>query len=311
MPSPVTYNSIRRLVADVTNEPGVKKRRDFSTKLKLQLSDENVLKRLVAEATVERTNWPEEDSIAARKCRALSGMWASVFQAVINMVRKNTSNTKVKLVMEDVTLPLELLAAFEKANAIMNDPSVAIPLLPRKSVRYLLKFILDFLAMEETSPVHLDLLTALERVCAGEDFVCFFKYHYDFERIVSELLEFLNPDVAAKNIELFQGAAKALHALTKTASALGIQMHLFANGIHGIITDYVSVCLTNSDQRLQQEIHAYLYSILADTIYQHPDYCMASMKHSGATLLEHVRMIYPTTSSMVKQALNGFLLSYL
>lgn len=313
MSSPVTYNNIRRLVADVTSESGVKRRREYSMRLKEQLSDEYVLKKLVAEATPGGSNWPEEDSIAARKCRALSGLWVSVFQAVINMVRTNASNSKVKLVMEDVKLPLDLLAAYEKAVGIMKDPSVAIPLLSKKSVRSILKYILDFLAMDETGPVHLDLLKALERLCDGEEFVGFFQYHHDFERIVSELLHFLDPGVEAKNINLFQEAAKALHSLIRTTRALGIQMHLFANGILTIITNFYSIFLRDADRSLgsQHDIHIYLYSTVANIIYQHPDYCLAPMKHFGAKLLRHVGKIYPHADAVVKEALNRFLLSYL
>ena len=310
MPSPVTYNSIRRLITDVTTETGVKKRREYSTNLKLQLSDDKVLKRLVAEATVEEMNWPEEDSIAARKCRALSGMWSSVFHAVINMVRNNASNTKVKLLMEDVKLPLDLLAAYEKAALIMHDPSVAIPLLPGKYVCYLLHYILDFLAMEETGPVHLDLLMALQRLCDSKDFVGFFESHRDFERVVTELKPFLAAEVETKSINIFQEATKALCTLTKTASALGIQMHLFANGIFAMITDYVSDSLAHPGRSLGVH-HVYLYSSLADIIYQHPDYCMASMKLSGAKFLRHVGRIYSASTTMAKHALNRFLLSYL
>jgi hypothetical protein len=313
MSNPVTYNNIRRLVSDVTTETGARRRRDVSMRLKEHLSDEYVLKKLVAEATPETSNWPEEDSISARKCRALSGMWVSVFQAVINMVRTNASNSKVKLVMEDVKLPLDLLAAFEKAGGIMKDPSVAIPLLPKKSVRNILKYILDFLAMTETGAVHVDLLKALERLCGIEEFVDFFKYHQDFEMIVSKLLEFLDPDVKLKTLSLLQGAAKALHALTRTTRALGIQMHLFANGILAAITKYYSTFLNDEDRSLgpQHDVHAYLYSAVADIVYQHPEYCLTPMRHCGAKLLKHIGKIYPNASSVVKEALNRFLLSYL
>jgi len=313
MSTPVTYNTIRRLVADLTSETGVKRRRDYSMRLKDQLSDEYVLKKLVLEATPERSNWPEEDSITARKCRALSSMWVSVFQAVINMVRTNSTNSKVRLIMEDVRLPLDLLGAYEKASVIMKDPSVAIPLLPKKSVRNILKYILEFLAMDGTCSVHLDLLKALERLCDGEEFLGFFQYHHDYEKIISELIQFLDPDIGTRNGDLFQAAAKVLRALTKTSRALGIQMHLFANGILGIVTKYYSSCLQDTERSFgsQHEVHSYLYCTVADIIYQHPDYCLAAMTRFGTRLMRYALKIYASGSSVVKEGLNKFFLSYL
>lgn len=313
MSPPVNYTKIRRLVSDIGNETGVKRRRDHSMRLKEKLSDEYVLKQLVEEATPETSNWPEEDSIAARKSRALSSMWVSVFQAVITMVRTNMSNVKVKLAMDEVKLPLDLLAAFEKASAIMKDPSVAIPLLPRKSVRNLLEYILDSLAMDQTKPVRLDLLKGLERVCDNQEFVGFFKHPQDFEAIVGEVLRFLDTEDEAANTDMTQTAAKVLYTLTKTVRALGIEIYIFVNAILDVVTKYYAACLKDEDRVLgsQHDVHTYLFGAVTNVIYQHPDYCLTPIKKRGSKLLKAVVKFYPPSVSFVKEALNKFLLSYL
>jgi hypothetical protein len=308
-----TYDYIRRLATELRQETRVKARRELGASLYNKLKDENVLRKLAVEATPEKSNWPEEDSIAAKRCRALSVVWTSVIQGAINVAQSIVAGKKVKLTEHDVTLPYNLLVACEKSNDVIGDPSVSIPMLSKKTVRSLLKFCLEFLDDEAVNVARRNLVEMLSFLCSKTDFVGIFKYHQDFTSILGELSIHLTPEVEQQDVMLFNEAAKALDNLFSTTKLLKIQMHMFINDTLKLIYAFCKSYLDDQTKTIRSQAPAlpHLFNTVASILRAHPDHSIGPMKRYGRSILRYARKCYPSAKSPGKEALNSYLLSHL
>lgn len=309
-----TYDEIRRLANDLRHETRVKARREVGIKLYDKLKNELILTKLATEATPERTNWPEEDSVIAKRCRALSGVWVSVIQGAMNVAQSIVAGKKVKLTEHDVHLPYHLLLACEKSKPIIWDDSVAIPMLPRKTVRGLLKYCLELLENDEVSFSHVKLMEMLGSLCSKPEYVGVFKHHQDFSYILSEISFRLTPEVEERHSSLFAAAAKALESLFTTTSLLGIEMHIFVSSTLELLSGYCKSFLDNQATKVirpQSPELVHLFLTVAIMLRAHPDHAMAPMKRFGRPVLRFARKCYANSKSPVKEALNSYLLAHM
>lgn len=309
-----TYNEIRRLTNDLRTETKVKARRDLGMVLLNKLKNETILRKLLVEATPESTNWPEEDSVAAKRCRALSGMWSQIVMGAINIAESIVAAKKVKLTDHDVQLPYRLLLACDKSNEILGDPSVSIPLLAKKAVRSLLKYCLAFLNDEEAVTVgRLELLEMLSYLCSKAEYVGVFKYHNDFACILDEVLDYLTAEVEEENLAFFNEAAKALDNLFTTTKRLGIEMHIFFDDTFRVVSLLFKSYLDDPKKPLRPQAKAlpHLYNTITSMIYFHPDYSIGPVKRFGRSILRHARKCYSKAVTPLKESLHSFLLAHL
>lgn len=309
-----TYGEIRRLADDLRKETRVRARRDLGIALHNRLKDETTLRKLAVEATPDETNWPEEDSVAARRSRALSGMWSAVVQGAINVPESILAAKKVKLTEHDVKLPYQMLVACDKSKEILADPSIAIPMLSRKTVRGLMKYSLAFLGDDEAVTVgRHELLKTLTLLCSRSEYVGSFKYHNDFASILEELNAYLSHEVADEHPPYFEEAAEALANLFSTTECLGIQMHIFINDTTHRISAVIESYLNDPRKmdRPQSPALLHLYRTLASMLSTHPDHSVGPMTRFGRSIIRHARKCYPKARNAFKTSLNSFLLALL
>ena len=308
-----TYNEIRRLIDELRKETKVKARRELGSALYNKLKNENVLRKLAVEATPSKSNWPDEDSIVAKRYRAISLVWSSAIQGAIHVTQSIINGKKVKLTEEDIALPYNLLLASDKANEILGDPSVAIPILPKKMVRSLLKYCLELLSDDNITIGRLKLLEMLSFLCSKPDHVGVFKHHHDVANILGELFTYLTGDVEDKNVELFIEAAKALDFLISSAKVLGIEIHIFVDSTISTIAAFFKVYLVGHNKPIRHQAPSLppLYNTIANILYMHPDHAIGPIKRHGRTLLRHAKKCYANAKSPCKEALNSYIAAHL
>ncbi len=308
-----TYDEIRKLTNELRNETKVKARRDLGTTLYNKLKNENTLRKLAIEATPKTSNWPDEDSIAAKRCRALSLVWTSVIQGAVHATQSIVAGGKVKLTEQDVTLPYNLLIACDKANEVLGKPNVSIPTLPKRLVRNLLKYCLELLSDQDIIVARLKLLEMLNFLCSKPDYVGAFKYHNDFAGTLGELFVHLTPEVEEKNVFFFNEAAKALDNLLSTSRQLGIQMHVFINDIMASVSAFCKSYAMNQKKFIRPQAPAlpHLYNVISNILLAHPDHSIGPMKRFGRSMLRHAKHCYPNAKSPLKEALNSYIAAHL
>lgn len=313
-----TYDEIRRLASQLRKETKVRVRRELGKSIHDKLKNENVLRKLAVEATPQSTSWPDEDSVAAKRCRALSGMWTSVIQGAIYVAQSVAAGKKVKATEHDILLPYHLLLACDQSKDILEDESVSIPLLPPKMVRALLKHCLNFLTQEDVFNVAgLQLLDMLAFLCSKPYYVGYFKYSDDFSDILGELFVHLKAETEEEKYSSFHKAAKALDNLYATTRLLGFEMHIFVTDTINTISTWCKSCL-EADQdgqrkplRPQAPAFPHLYNTVACILYTHPEHAIGPMKQSGRSILRYCKKCYPNAKSPSKESLNSFLLAHL
>jgi hypothetical protein len=220
---------------------------------------------------------------------------------------------RTPLSRRDIALPYNLLLASDKANEILGEPSVAIPILPKKIVRSLLKYSLELLADDSIMIGRLKLLEMLSFLCSKADFVGVFKHHHDVANILGELFTYLTADMEDKNVESFNEAAKALDSLVSSAKNLGIEIHIFADSIISTIAAFFKVYLVGHNKPIRHQAPSlpHLYNTIANILYMHPDHAISPMKRHGRTLLRHAKKCYANSKSPCKEALNSYIAAHL
>jgi hypothetical protein len=307
-----TYDQIRKLATQLQQETKVKARREIGEKLHGLLSKEDVRRRLAMEATPARTR-PDDDSVAATRCRALSQLWTVIIHGAISVAQSNgTGKSKSKRTLEDVTLPKRLLVCCDKPDEAFDNDGLGIPKLNRKTVRNILKYCLSMLEDEDaTALAEIELLDMLNHMCSRVEYVGYFKYHSDFSNILDELSHRLTSEVEEENQNSFFHAAKAFDSLFGTCKNLGIQMHFYLSDSMEIISAWCKGHIHGNTVKPTSNVLPHFYSAMASFLYSHPEHAIGPMKRHGRPILSYCKRCYPSAAGVNKDALNNYLLAHL
>eukprot|EP00934_Nitzschia_sp_Nitz4_P002999 Nitzschia sp. Nitz4//scaffold58_size112336//77092//87879//NITZ4_004044-RA/size112336-snap-gene-0.158-mRNA-1//1//CDS//3329555022//2989//frame0 len=313
-----TYNEIRRLASQLRSETRVRSRRELGVSLLAKLKNDQILRQLAQEATPRSTKWPDEDSVAARRCRKLSGMWTSVIHSTIYVAVSLGSTKKIKVTEHDVLLPYQLLLACDRAKEFSGVESVSIPLLSQKVVCNLLKYCLDFLERDDIVQIAgLSLLDMLTVLCSKPQYLGQFQYRQDCSRVLDILYSFLSVESDKKTPTLFQKAAKTLEQFYATLKTMGLDMYPFLERTMRVISFWCNYCLEAEENGQRKSRHAQTHAsshLLLTVTYilqSYPDHSVAPMRRYGLVFFRFCRKVYPNARAQSKDVLNQYLLDHL
>lgn len=306
------YEKIKRLANELRTETRLRARREKGEQLLELLNKSEIRRRLALEATPKRVG-PDDPSIAASRCGALSMLWSVVLMNAISVVRSfQSSKSNAKLQLDDIKLPYFLLIACDSPDETFDDAGLDIPKLSKKTVRSVLTYCLSMLADEKAVELgELQMLHMLNHLCSRNHHVGFFAPK-NFQAIFEEISQRLDEETEREDPVVFAAAAQVLESLFQSCRTLDIEMNPFISGSIEIIADWCRRKIKeDSLKRINLQVLSSFYSTLASIFYSHPEKSIGPMKRYGRSILSYCKRCYPSTAGMQKDVLNNYILAHI
>jgi hypothetical protein len=301
-----TYMKITKLAGQL-QKGRVTDRRKHGQEL-LELVTKKAIRKKVALEAAPSHAGPDEPSVSATQCHALSQLWTVTLVAAIGSVQSFQTG-KAKLSAADIQLPYKLLIACDEPDEAFDDAGLAIPKLSKKTVRVVLNYCLNMLNDDKAVELcELDLLRMLKHMCSRAEYVGYFTKKL-FTAILGEISERLSVEVDRDSPSIFLKAAEVLDSLFRTCRTLGIQMNPFISGALEMIALWCKNQVHNESIRIAAT--GYFYNTLASILFSHPESSMGPIKRYGRPILSYCKRCYSSTSGVEKDALNNYILAKL
>ena len=307
------YEKIRSLATQLQQGGAVRKKREIALQLEQMLSNVKIRKKLAEEATPATTtsSGPDDLSIAARQCHALSRLWSAVFTAAI-VFSISSLKGKGKTMLEDIVFPDKLLRASAGPDETFDTKGLkGIPKLSKKTVRGLLKFCLQMLENDTVIEIGGEriMLEMLTRLCSKAEYMGFFKYAADFQCILSEVTLRMNEQRVS--VETHIAACKAFDALFDTGNHLGIQLHMFLSDSLQLVSQYCKNKVQENAAHSISTSRLHLFNAVASMLLAHPEHSIGPMKRYGRNFLRYCKRAYANAPSNHRDVFNRYLLAHL
>lgn len=305
------YSKIKDLSNKLRAETRVVQRRKIGEELKNLLTKSETRRQLAEESTPKCAD-SDDPSLNASKCIAMAQLFTMTIGAAIGSANKiRAGKSKAKLTDADILLPCKILLACVEPDETFDGGSLAIPKIPKKTVRAVLGYCLNMLADEEANEIcERDLLEMLKHLCSRPEYVGFFHRKY-FTVILDELSHRLTVERQRENPDVFSSAAGTLDFLFQTCRSLGIQMNPFVPDIVQMIADFCRIHISEESWKKSGAGASNLYNALASIFYSHPETSIGSIKRVGRPLVAFWKKTYSSKSGAEKDALNKFMLAYM
>eukprot|EP00980_Cylindrotheca_fusiformis_P018824 scaffold6276_cov138-Cylindrotheca_fusiformis.AAC.11 len=300
------YTRITKLAGQL-QKGKVTDRRKHGQQLLELLTKKEIRRKIALEAAPDHAG-PDDPSVCATQCHAISQLWTVTLVAAIGSVQSFQTG-KAKISAADVQLPYKLLIACDEPDEVFDDTGLAIPKLSKKTVRAVLNYCLNMLNDDKAVELcEVDLLSMLKHMCSRPEYVGFFTKKF-FTSILGEISERLGIEVEEDKPHIFLQAAEALDSLFRTCRTLGIQMNSFTTGVLEIVAEWCKNSLHRESVRITAI--GYFYNTAASILFSHPDTSIGPMKRCGRPILSYCKRCYSATSALEKDALNNYVLAML
>lgn len=321
------YGKIQELVLKLSKSTKITERRELGNRLRDDLAKYEV-RRLIAQEATPETVGPDKFSPAATRCKALQSLWSSVLTAAIGVAKKavetpnktrgmsSSSNSSSAFQMDDIRLTNRLLVICGKTDDEYDTSGLTIPRVPEKIVRELVelyKKLLDDEKIQSNPKYEAETLEMLEYLCSKPEYVGFFQYRRDFDKIFDRVLERLDKEVDFDTPAVFLASAKVLDTLIRTCEQIGIQLDIYASEIIRLVADWCETALSEPDKRhdVTHPTIIPLFKAVATTITAHPDHCIGPITRCGDFTFRYAQKLYPSVKPSYKDALNHYFLAHM
>lgn len=306
------YDRIKRLALKLQEPGNVKERRKLALELEQLMSSYDVRAALAEEATPTRRG-PNDLSVAATRCLALSTLWTTVFTAAIGftvgIIKGENGKRGAKPTPADIGFPDKLLRAATGPDQAFDSHGIAIPKLNRKTMRAILKFCLEMLDNDKVIECggEIQMLEMLARICSRPEYLGFIK-DSKFPVILSEITCRLTDEVST---DVHLVACKAFDAFFDTSSQLGRPFHMFLSDSIGIVASFCQDSLLENSVIAASVSRMHMFNAAASMLFAHPDHAMGPMKRYGRHILRFCKKAYANASPNHMEAFDKYLLAHL
>lgn len=306
------YDRIKRLAMKLQEPGNVKERRRLALELEQLMSSYDVRVALADEAT-PTSHGPNDLSVAATRCLALSTLWTTVFTAAIGfttgIIKGENGKKGVKPTPADIGFPDKLLRAATGPDQVFDAHGIAIPKLNRKTVRSIVKFCLEMLDNDKVIECggEAQMLEMLARICSRTEYLGLVK-DVRFQIILSEITCRLTEQVSA---DIFLVACKAFDAFFETCGQLGHPVHSYLSDCLSIVGSFCRDCLQQNSVNVASAARMHMFNAAASMLFSHPEYAVGPIKRDGRHILRFCKKGYENASPNHREAFNRYLLAHL
>ncbi|KAG7361239.1 phosphatidylinositol 3- and 4-kinase [Nitzschia inconspicua] len=306
------YDKIKRLALKLQEPGNVKERRRLALELEQLMSSYDIRVALAEEAT-PASHGPNDLSIAATRCLALSTLWTTVFTAAIGftsgVIKGENGKKGVKPTPADIGFPDKLLRAATGPDQAFDSHGIAIPKLNRKTVRGIVKFCLEMLDNDKVVECggEVQMLEMLSRICSRPEYLGLIK-DCNFQTILSEITSRLTEKISA---DIYLVACKAFDAFFETSSQLGHPFHSFLSDSLSIVSTFCRDSLHDNAVNEASAARVHMFNAAASMLFSHPEHAMGPMKRDGHNILRYCKKAYENAAPNHRDAFNKYLLAHL
>lgn len=306
------YDRIKRLALKLQEPGNVNDRRQLAVELEQLMSNYDVRVALAEEATPTR-HGPNDLSVAATRCLALSTLWTTVFTAAIGfttgVIKGENGKKGVKPTPGDLGFPDKLLRAATGPDQAFDANSVSIPKLNKKTVRGIVKFCLEMLDNDKVIECggEIQMLEMLARVCSRPEYLGLVK-ETRYQTVLSEITCRLTEDVSS---DIHLAAYKAFDAFFETSSNLGVSVHAFLSDSISIVSHYCKTQLLGSGVNAASAARVHVFNAAASMLFAHPEHSIGPLRRDGRHILRYCKKSYSGASPNHRQAFDRYLLAFM